>query len=403
MAGFECSDKINCLGNRVDLLSVTDHINQVREDYERLKPFGIKTVREGIRWSIVEKTPYHYNFDAVKMMMDVGNEMKIQQVWDLCHFGYPEDLSPLHPQFTSRFVSLCSAFAHFVVKHYGQKEMVITPINEVSFISWLGGDAAGTTPFCKNEGWNVKYHLSKAFILGIKELKRINPYFKILSTEPLVNMVPTFEATSEEVEKARNAHDNQYQTLDIICGKICQELGGDPSLIDVIGVNYYYNNQWVYKQSENSYLHWNNEDDDPRWRPLHSLIEEVYQRYQLPILLSETSHSGEDRGKWIRSIATQCQKISEMKIPFLGICLYPIIDRPDWDNGQWHHSGLWDCFPEDGISRQINQDYAIALLESQVQMKHNSLEKENIENINLNEQLISALQPNIKSEETRYC
>ena len=215
--------------------------------------------------------------------------------------------------------------------------------------------------------------------MGIKELKRINPYFKILSTEPLVNMVPTFEATSEEVEKARNAHDNQYQTLDIICGKICQELGGDPSLIDVIGVNYYYNNQWVYKQSENSYLHWNNEDDDPRWRPLHSLIEEVYQRYQLPILLSETSHSGEDRGKWIRSIATQCQKISEMKIPFLGICLYPIIDRPDWDNGQWHHSGLWDCFPEDGISRQINQDYAIALLESQVQMKHNSLEKENIE------------------------
>ena len=51
MAGFECTDKLNAFGNRVDFLSLTGHIEMLQEDYERLQPFNIRTVREGIRWS----------------------------------------------------------------------------------------------------------------------------------------------------------------------------------------------------------------------------------------------------------------------------------------------------------------------------------------------------------------
>lgn len=385
MGGYECSDKINCFGNRVDLLSESGHLNQLRDDYALLKPFGIKTVREGIRWSVVETSPYNYNFDTVKMMMDIGNEMEIQQVWDLCHFGFPDDLSPLHPQFTPRFVGLCTAFANFVVENYGTKELVLTPINEVSFISWLGGEAAGTVPFCKNEGWNIKYQLSKAYILGIKELKRINPYFKILSTEPVVNMVPSLEPTTEEVSAAKQAHENQYQVLDILFGRICQELGGSSNLIDVIGLNFYYNNQWIHNSIEGYFLPWLNEEKDPRWRSLHSLIEEVYLRYDKPILLAETSHSGEDRGKWIQFMAFQCDKVIEKKIPFFGICIYPIIDRPDWDHlDHWHHSGLWDSFPEEGNTRKINAEYAEALLACQESPPFYSLIERHVEKADSN-------------------
>ena len=66
MGGYECSDKLNAFGNRVDLLSETGHLLLVDEDYKRLKPFNIRTVREGIRWSQVEKSPYQYNWGEVR-------------------------------------------------------------------------------------------------------------------------------------------------------------------------------------------------------------------------------------------------------------------------------------------------------------------------------------------------
>ncbi len=53
MAGYECSDKLNAFGNRVDLLATTGHLQLMNEDYQLLQPFNITTVREGVRWSHV--------------------------------------------------------------------------------------------------------------------------------------------------------------------------------------------------------------------------------------------------------------------------------------------------------------------------------------------------------------
>jgi len=366
MGGFECSDKINSLGNRVNLLEATDHIRLIREDYAMLHQTGICTVREGIRWSVVEPRPYYYDFSTVLMMMEAGREQGIQQVWDICHFGFPDDLSPLHPHFTRRFAALCRAFAQFFVAHFGYEELVITPINEVSFLSWLGGDEAGTVPFCKNEGWNVKYKLMQAYIEGIKCLKSINPSFRILATEPLVNIVPPENADGKLLREAAAVHISQFQVLDILTGNMCRELGGQADCIDVIGLNFYYNNQWVYKQP--AFLPWANEHGDARWRSLSSLISEVYERYSYPLILAETSHPGRDRPLWIDYITRECTRVLAEKIPFWGICIYPVIDRPDWDDpDNWHHSGIWDYFPDKpGMGKRIlHEPYAASLRQCQ--------------------------------------
>src|ERR1044072_8575161 len=83
MAGYECSDKLNAFGNRVDFLNITGHINLIYEDYALLKDFNISTVREGIRWSFVEKQPYQYDFSVVAHMIQAAKQHHIQQVWDL--------------------------------------------------------------------------------------------------------------------------------------------------------------------------------------------------------------------------------------------------------------------------------------------------------------------------------
>lgn len=357
---------MNVWGNRVDLLQTTGHLNRAGEDYKRLQPFDIKTVREGIRWSCVETKPYHYDWRAVQHLMEQRTACGIQQVWDICHFGFPDDLSPLHPHFTERFAALCRAFVKFYRTVAPDETLIVTPINEVSFLSWLGGEDGRTVPYARRMGWDVKYALMRAYIQGINAMREVDASVRILTTEPLVNIVPPLYATPQQVEEAAVHHRFQYQALDILSGRMCPELGGTPEHLDIVGLNYYYNNQWVLGYRE--FLPWVNEPFDARWAPLSRLLTEAYERYARPLVITETSHSGEDRPLWIRTIAEQVAVVLRQGIPFWGVCLYPVIDRPDWDDlSYWHRSGLWDAAFTNGELPEyvLHQLYAEALLQAQ--------------------------------------
>ncbi len=374
MAGYECSDKLNAFGNRVDLLETTGHLQRLEDDYKDLAAFNIRTVREGIRWSKVEKKPYVYDWEPVGYMIKTAKEQGIQQVWDLCHFGYPDDLSPLHPLFARRFASLCRAFVQFYRSIDPDGALIVTPINEVSFISWLGGDAKGTTPYCEGQGFAVKYGLMKAYIQGSWALKEEDPTIRLLTTEPLVNIVPPLDATPEDVMKAISANENQFQSVDMLCGKLCPELGGSPELLDMLGFNFYYNNQW--EVGFHKFLPWRNLNPDPRWVPLRKMLKNAYERYGRPIALTETSHPKEDRHLWMNFIGEECAALVREHIPFYGVCLYPIIDRPDWDDLiDWHNAGLWDAEfkPGQPPGRVLCKPYAAALLNAQQLVKQEKL------------------------------
>ena len=371
MAGYECTDQQNAFGNRVDFLNTTKHLQRLDKDYEDLSIFNIKTVREGIRWSFVEQQPYKYDWSTVAVMIESGKRNNIQQVWDICHFGFPGDLTPLHPMFSRRFAALCRSFVQFYRSVNPTETLIVTPINEVSFISWLGGDVRGTSPYCNRQGWEVKYGLMKAYIEGIEAMKEEDASVRIMTTEPLVNMVPPLNAMPKDRAFAKMVHENQFQSVDILCGRMCPELRGKPEYLDILGFNYYYNNQWV--AGTHIFLPWLNEVSDPRWLPLHRLLTQVYKRYGRPIVLSETSHPQEDRPKWIHFITHQCIAALQKGIPLWGVCWYPIIDRPDWDHlTPWHQAGLWDADlaeVEKGIpSRKLHLPTATAFLESQKQL-----------------------------------
>ncbi len=364
-AGYECTDQLNCFGNRVDFLPLTGHLQLLRDDYERLKPFGIQTVREGIRWSQVERTAYQYDFSAVEVMLAEGHRQGIQQVWDLCHFGYPDDLTPLHPMFARRFAHLCRAFVRFYRDRYPDEPLVVTPINEVSFMAWLGGDACGTSPYCTKQGWEVKVGLMRAYIEGVAAMREIDPGIRILTTEPLVQIVPPLNATEEQLIDAAIADENQFQSVDMLAGKLAPELGGSPEFLDMLGFNYYYNNQWVL--GSHDFLGWADPVPDPRWVPFRKLLLKAWHRYQRPVVLTETSHPGIDRPGWIEMIGRECAAVLNAGVPLWGVCLYPIVDRPDWDFlDRWHRSGLWDAdLSTTPPGRVLVTDYAEAFLQAQ--------------------------------------
>lgn len=365
MAGYECADHQNAFGVRVDLINTTGHLQLIDTDYKNLSPFKISTVREGIRWSQVETKPFQYDWSIVGMMIETAKANNIQQVWDLCHFGYPDDLTPFDPLFTDRFVGLCTAFVQFYRSLDSESTLIITPINEVSFLSWLGGEANGTSPYCTNQGWEVKYNLMNAYIKGIDALKTADPSVRILTTEPLINIVPRNDATFEEIENAAAMHEAQFQVTEILCGRLCPELGGSEDYLDMLGYNFYFNNQWTAEPHE--FLDWKIGELNPKFIPLHQLLISAFKKYNRPFVLTETSHPKEDRPLWIKMIEVESHKLLQAELPFWGICWYPMVNRPDWDYlHDWHYAGIWDDVYDVNVPERVLHGPSVeALFEAQ--------------------------------------
>lgn len=361
MGGFECADHINRSGDRVNLLQNTQHDERAEEDYQLLLDLGIQSVREGICWSTVEMRPGEFDFSEVLNRIRIAEKKGIQLIWDMIHFGYPDDLFPTHPKFCERFVKLCEAFVKFY-KANSTKPLLIVPINEISFLSWLSGDAKGTVPFLEKCGWEMKYHLCKAAILAIKAIKTEDPCAIIILVEPLIKVHQNGTLSDDQLFKI---NEYQYEAADIIAGRLCPELGGNINLFDILGINYYWNCQWT---EGGEALNW---PDSERIRiPLRKLLFGSFLRYEKPIFISETGHFGEGRVQWLEEIAEECIAVRNAGIPFWGICIYPVTDRPDWDDlSVYSHCGIFDL---DDSGNRIPHEDSINSLKQQVKKFENS-------------------------------
>src|SRR5690242_10737513 len=136
LSGFECSSFLwgNGNGVRRNLIAETGHDRHAAEDYRILNELGIAVAREGIPWPMVDRNGC-CDFSMIDPFIDAMNASKISPIWDLCHYGYPDDLDPFSDDFTRRFADYCRAAAEYVCPKVRGPHF-FTPINEITFFSF---------------------------------------------------------------------------------------------------------------------------------------------------------------------------------------------------------------------------------------------------------------------------
>jgi beta-glucosidase/6-phospho-beta-glucosidase/beta-galactosidase len=367
IGGFESATHINRAGVRIDMISATQHDVQVDDDYARLAEWGIRTVREGARWHLIQ-TGRGYDFSSLEPTLEAARRHRVQVIWALCHYGWPDDLDILSPGFVESFARYCAASARFITDR-SEGSHFYTPINEISFLAWAAGEKAYIHPHREDAGRSIKHQLIRAAIAGMDAIWSVDPRARMMHTEPLIHVL-TPKGRTDLARAAADQRAAQFEAWDMLAGAMDPELGGHPRYLDVVGVNYYHANQWEHPDVR---LRWEDTPRDPRWLPFSSLLAEVYYRYWRPVVVSETSHFGEGRGRWIQEVAEEVARAREAGVELEGVCLYPIIDRPDWDDpDHWHNSGLWDVKRrEDGrLERVLSPDYAQALRQAQARIRN---------------------------------
>jgi hypothetical protein len=78
-------------------------------------------------------------------------------------------------------------------------------------------------------------------------------------------------------------------------------------------------------------------------------------------LIAETGCEDEERPGWLRYVCEEVQAAMASGVPLEGICLYPIVNHPGWDNDRHCHNGVWDYANDQG-HRQIYQPLANEIL-----------------------------------------
>jgi beta-glucosidase/6-phospho-beta-glucosidase/beta-galactosidase len=364
MGGFECASQRLESGVRLDLTSATQHDRFAYEDYARLHDYGISTARDGVRWHLIEPTPYEYDFTSLAPMVRAARDTNTLVIWDLCHYGWPDGLDIFSAEFVRRFAAMTKAVVRFLSSE-SDSQLFLAPINEISFFAWAGGESAYLNPFEIDRPHELKAQLVRTAIEAIEAAWSINPRIRIVHTDPLINVAHNL-ARPDEFGIAEYYRQLMFQAWDMLAGRRRRDLGGQEKYLDIIGVNYYPNNQWLCGEASFHPERWL-EVCDQQYRPLSNLLLEVYERYQRPIFIAETGTEGLERPEWFRYVCGEVSEALRLGVPLEGVCLYPIVDFPGWGDDRHCETGLWGLTDVAG-RRQVYLPLAEELMRQQKEL-----------------------------------
>jgi hypothetical protein len=339
LAGFECSDHRREDGCRLDMLRSTRHDTFAAQDYERVVTSGMTACRDGVSWVRVEPRPGVFVFSDFRRRYRAVPE-RLTVIWDLMHFGSPDHVDVFAVDFPDRFTAYARAVARFMAGEGGGPAPMFSLINEMSFLSWAGGDVACLNPFCVARGDELKVQLVLATIGAIEAIREIIPGARFVHAEPIIHIVapPENPKVWRKVE-CDNAY--QFEALEMLSGNCWPRLGGNAKYLDIVGINFYPDNQFTPDGDTIS-------RGDPRYRPFSTMLVESWRRFQRPLLITETGAEAGARAPWLRYVADECLIALDAGCELHGLTWYPILNHPGWLDDRHCQNGLWDYASDAG-------------------------------------------------------
>ncbi|HEX8232165.1 MAG TPA: hypothetical protein VF559_02300 [Caulobacteraceae bacterium] len=340
LSGFECSTFIWKDQGRRNLVEETRHREHADWDYGFLASLGIAVAREGIPWPLVDQGGGRYDFSYIDPFIEAMNRHKVLPVWDLCHYGYPDRCDPFGEDFADCFEAYARAAAEYVLPKVRGPHF-FTPMNEITFFGFMGGEWAWSAPFGTTRESNhaLRRACCAADLRAVHAIRELDPEARMIHIDPLVNIVAPGDRPDLRETCRHETFEDTFYAWDILAGMKHPELGGSPEALDILGVNCYSFGQMEYREHG---PHQSLPPDDPRILPLGVLLKYAHDRYERPMIIAESSGLEDGREDWLRDVTTEALAAVRQGLDLHGVCLFPAVDMPDWHNGKWVNNGIAD-------------------------------------------------------------
>ena len=331
----------------LDEFELMSHYQHWKEDLTVAKDLGIKAIRWGAPWYRLEPRQGVFDWswtDQVipHMVQDIG----LTLVADLMHYGCPFWLTR---EFAHReYPKAVARYAAEFTKRYKDLIHYYTPLNEPVVNALMCGKRGLWPPYFRGDAGYIRIllQLATGMVLTSEAIRQEDP------TATLVFVEATGLSRAAHADLEPLAVEDQhraYACFDLITGRVgrdhplytwllrngatpasLEHLVRNPVKIDVLGMNFY--PQWSVKQL---YLNKYGKIASRVFEggeSFSSLIEDYYRRYQVPIMITETSAFGSDevRSTWLRASIAAIKSLRGRGVPVYGYTWFPMHTMIDW-------------------------------------------------------------------------
>jgi beta-glucosidase/6-phospho-beta-glucosidase/beta-galactosidase len=359
----------------LDEYALTQHYQLWQSDLERVAETGVQAVRWGIPWYRVQPRPNEWNWRWVDEVLDyLVNVKGIIPILDLMHYGTPLWLE--NSFLNSRYPEAVAHYAGMVAARYQSLVHYYTPLNEPAVNAEFAGLRGQWPPYLTGDDGYVKIllTLAKGIVLTVQALQAEQPTMQTVQVEALRHHW-TQLVTAQPQVATLNAQ--QYLAFDLVTGRVNEEYplylylrthGVNPADLawfqeqavrfDYFGANFY---PWSYGElvarRGGAFYRLRRRTSG---HALAHVLHEVQRRYDLPILVTETSCRGTiaQRAQWMDETIQAVAQVRGAGVPVVGYTWFPLFTMIDWAyrtgrrplNHYLLHLGLYDsAYDEQGI------------------------------------------------------
>lgn len=332
----------------LDEYELMGHYRHWREDLHLARELGLQALRWGIPWYKVE--PQNGRFDwswTDEVIPYMVEELRITPIIDLIHYGCPfwlerEFINKDYPRLVARYSAEFARRYKDLVKFY-------TPLNEPIINALMCGLRGLWAPYLKGEKGYLKIMLqiARGIQQSVHAIKTVDSNAVMVYVEATgLTRAIRDDLHSLALEETRRG----YLCFDLITGNFksdhplygwilrngftpedLSELYANSVKLDVVGMNFY--PQWSTKQiyqDRRGRIQFR--DIEPEGDGFIELIESYYNRYDAPIMITETSAVGTDeiRSRWLDKSLQMVKQLREKGVPIIGYTWFPLFTMIDW-------------------------------------------------------------------------
>jgi beta-glucosidase/6-phospho-beta-glucosidase/beta-galactosidase len=372
--GVECSI-VRIRETTRNQLVDTGHFQRIA-DLDLIANLGIRTLRYPLLWEMVERTPGCYDWSWPDMRLQRLCELGIRPIAGLVHHGSgPPATHVLDPDFPG----MLARFAGVVAQRYPWIES-FTPVNEPLTTARIGGLYGLWNPHGNDEARCLQLTVAqcRAIAQTMKAIRKYTPAAQLVQTEDIGRVF----ATARLGYQADHENERRWLALDLLTGRVDRqhpfyrlllnagvdrshlaELAAEPCQPDIIGIDYYLTSDrmlddrlerypdeqiggngtdvYVDIAAVRSHIH-----DDTG---LKSRIDELWNRYQLPIAVTEL-HNGSTRDEQLRWLVEgwrAAQAAKDSGVDVRAVTAWSLFGAVDWNSmlvrrDAYYESGAFD-------------------------------------------------------------
>lgn len=317
--------------------NAVDHYHRYEEDFDLLEKMNMNALRFSVEWSRLEPKEGAWNVEAMTHYKDYVHELKqrgIEPVITLFHFTLPVWFAAKGGFEKRSNVRYFVRFAERIIRELGSDVRFVLTMNE-PVVYTLQSYLRGEWPPNVTSKWRARRvlnNLARAHRQAAVAIRAINRRYKVSVAKNSVY----FYAGDDAWLSRKSAEVMQYVFDDYFLKKVVKQC-------DFLGVNYYLSERVYGYRMHNPNKHTSDLGWDMSPENIQFALERLYDKYRLPILITENGLADDEdeyRQWWIAKTLAGMQLAMENGVVLQGYLHWSLLDNFEWDKGFWPHFGL---------------------------------------------------------------